>query len=126
LLPAILRQEIAVKLWKLVQISWRNEYKKGYFICKIVYFLINQGFDINMHCLRAWSQRDTQAIIESPSARAVSHTIIGAISTFGALNISIRYSGNIKRRKIIGATKRKIPGDTASATPKRTTAGHYL
>ena len=79
-----------------------------------------------MRCSRAWSQHDTQAIIESPSARAVSHTIIDAISAFGVVNVSIRYSGNIKRRKVVGTTKRKVPGDTASAIPKRTTAGHYL
>ena len=71
-----------------------------------------------MRCSRAWSQHDTQAIIESPSARA--------ISAFGVVNVSIRYSGNIKGRKVVSTTKRKVPGDTASAIPKRTTAGHYL
>ena len=48
---------------------------------------------------RAWSQRGTQAIIESPSARAVSHTIIDAISAFGAVNVSIRNPGNVKKKE---------------------------
>ncbi|KAG2192806.1 hypothetical protein INT47_005353 [Mucor saturninus] len=34
--------------------------------------------------------------------------------------------GNVKRRKVVGATKRKVPGDAASVIPKVTTAGHYL
>lgn len=75
---------------------------------------------------RAWSQRDTQAIIESPSARAVPHTIIGAVSAFGAVNVSIRDPGNVKERRIVGATRRKAPGDVAPSIPKGTTTGHYI
>lgn len=43
-----------------------------------------------MHRSRAWSQRDIQAIVESPSVRAISYTIIGAISAFGVVNVTIR------------------------------------
>lgn len=55
------------------------------------YVLLDKsGFDINMHRSRAWSQRDIQAIVESPSVRAISYTIIGAISAFGVVNVTIR------------------------------------
>ncbi|KAG1504754.1 hypothetical protein G6F47_001288 [Rhizopus delemar] len=41
------------------------------------------------------------------------------------VNLSMRESGNIKRRKIISATKRKAPEDRISI-PKGTTSGHYV
>ena len=56
---------------------------------------------------RGWSTRGTQAVIETPSARAVSHTIIGAITAYGVLNVSLRDTGNAKKRKVDGAKKRK-------------------
>jgi hypothetical protein len=89
-------------------------------------FLDESSFDINMRRLRAWLQRGIQATIESPSARAVSHTIINAISAFGVVDVSIRDPGNVKKRKIVGATKRKEAGDAESVIPKGTTAGHYV
>jgi phosphate/sulfate permease len=49
---------------------------------------------------------------------ASSHTIIGAISAFGVVNVSIRDPGNVKKRKVVGTTKRKAP--------KGITAGHYI
>ena len=82
------------------------------------YVLLDKsGFDINMHRSRAWSQRDIQAIVESPSVRAISYTIIGAISAFGVVNVTIRDLGNIKKRKIVSATKRKA-SDVAAVIPK--------
>lgn len=89
-------------------------------------FLDESGFDINMRRPRAWSKRGTQATIESPSARAVSHTIVVAVSAFGVVNVSIRDPGNVKRRRVADATKRKAPGDAASAIPKGTTDGHFV
>lgn len=75
---------------------------------------------------KTWSQRSTQAIIKSSSARAVSHTIISAILAFGVVNVSIRDSKKIKKIKVVGVTKRKTPGDVASAIPKGTTADQYV
>lgn len=89
-------------------------------------FLDEAGFDINMHRSKAWSRRGTQAIIESPSARGVSNTVIGAVSSFGVVNMSVREPGNVKKRRVVGATKRKVAGDVSAAIPKGTTAGHYL
>lgn len=34
--------------------------------------------------------------------------------------------GNFKKRKVVGATKLKVPGDELSDIPKGTTAGHSL
>ena len=88
-------------------------------------FLDESGFDINMRRSRVWSKRGTQVIIESSSVRAASHTIIGAVSAFGVVNVNIQDPGNIKKRRVVGATKRKAPGDAAFTIPKGTTAGHY-
>lgn len=79
-----------------------------------------------MHRSRAWSRRGTQAIIEPTSARGVSHTLIGAVSAFGVVNVSMRETGNVKKRRVVGATKREAAGDAGAAIPKGTTAGHYL
>ncbi|GAA5808167.1 hypothetical protein MFLAVUS_001551 [Mucor flavus] len=79
-----------------------------------------------MHHSRAWLRRGTQAIIESTSARGVSHTVIGAVSAFGVLNMSMRETGNFKKRRVVGATKRKAAGDVGAAISKGTTAGCYL
>ncbi|KAI8890716.1 hypothetical protein K501DRAFT_154355, partial [Backusella circina FSU 941] len=104
--------------------EWIQE--KGMLYMQNYVFLDESGFDINMRRSRAWSARGTQAVIESLSARAVSHIVIGAVSAFGVVNVSLRDPGNIKKRKVVGAKKRKAPGDNGSAIPKGTTSGHYL
>ncbi|KAG0736762.1 hypothetical protein G6F19_007848 [Rhizopus arrhizus] len=47
------------------------------------------------------------------------------ISAVGAVNMKLRESGNLKRRKAVGATKRKAPEEQLSV-PKVTTVEHYL
>ncbi|KAF1801506.1 hypothetical protein FB192DRAFT_1373091 [Mucor lusitanicus] len=55
-----------------------------------------------MHRPRAWSKHGTQAIIlELPSATAVSHTIIGVVSTFDVVNVSIQDPGNVKKERLL-------------------------
>jgi hypothetical protein len=63
-------------------------------------FIDESGFDINMHRSRAWSQRGTQAIVESLSTRAVSYTIIGAISAFGIVIVSIRIQETLRKERL--------------------------
>ncbi|KAI7847508.1 hypothetical protein BDC45DRAFT_525920, partial [Circinella umbellata] len=46
-------------------------------------FLDETGFDINMICVRAWSICGEPAVVETPSGKAVSHTVLGAISSIG-------------------------------------------
>lgn len=53
-------------------------------------FIDEAGFDINMKPSRAWAPRGQMAVTTIPTARAPSHTIIGAISTVGVINLSIR------------------------------------
>ncbi|KAG2210093.1 hypothetical protein INT45_013875 [Circinella minor] len=72
-----------------------------------------------------WSTRGEPAVVETPSGRATSHTVLGAISSAGVVNVSMREPGNVKRRKVAGATKRKAPSDKLS-TPKGTTGAHYM
>lgn len=88
-------------------------------------FVDESGFDINMCRSRGWFKRGTEAVITTPSARGVSHTAIGAISAIGVVGLSMGESGNVKRRKAVGATKRKTPQDRLSV-PRGTTGGHYL
>jgi hypothetical protein len=88
-------------------------------------FVDESGFDINMRRSCGWSKRGTEAVITTPSARGVFHTVIGAISAIGVVNLSMRESGNVKRRKDVGATKRRAPQHRLSV-PKGTTGGHYL
>ncbi|KAI8884049.1 hypothetical protein K501DRAFT_272118 [Backusella circina FSU 941] len=47
------------------------------------------------------------------------------ISAVKAVNMKLRESGNLKRRKAIGATKRKAPEEQLPV-PKGTTVEHYL
>ncbi|KAI9364210.1 hypothetical protein BD770DRAFT_314325, partial [Pilaira anomala] len=48
--------------------------------------------DINMRRSRGWSKRGTETVITTPSARGVSHTVIGDISARGVVKLSIRKS----------------------------------
>ena len=51
--------------------------------------------------------------------------MLGAISSVGVVNVSMREPGNVKRRKVAGVTKRKAPSDKISM-PKGTTGAHYM
>ncbi|KAG1473609.1 hypothetical protein G6F56_000857 [Rhizopus delemar] len=105
---------------------WVKEWlEKGMVYTRNCVFLDESGFDTNMTRGRAWSAIGKPAIVETPSGRAVSHTVLGAISSAGVVNVSMREPGNIKRRKVVGATKRKTPGDKLSVS-SGTTGSHYM
>lgn len=70
-------------------------------------FIEESGFDINMRRSRAWSKKGTEAVIPTASTRAVSHTVIGAISAIGVVNITMRVPLSPKKIKIQGGKKRK-------------------
>ncbi|CEP19424.1 hypothetical protein [Parasitella parasitica] len=91
-------------------------------------FIDEAGFDINMKPSRAWAPRGQMAVTTIPTARAPSHTIIGAISTVGVINLSIRLPKQPpKIRKVQGGKRRKNPVVSKDDDgPKGTTAGHYL
>ncbi|PHZ11330.1 uncharacterized protein RHIMIDRAFT_292898 [Rhizopus microsporus ATCC 52813] len=65
------------------------------------------GFDTNMRRTRGWPKRGTPVTIESPSAKGVFYTVIGANSAFDVVNMSMREPD-------------------AAAIPKGTTVGHYV
>lgn len=107
--------------------NWVNEWQqKGLHFMQNCVFLDEAGFDVNMRRTRGWAQRGKPAIEETPSARGVSHTIIGAISAYGVVNVSLREPGNVKKRRVVGAKKRKAPEGAVSAIPKGTTTGHFM
>jgi hypothetical protein len=88
-------------------------------------FLDESGFNINMTRGKAWSKVGEPAIEVIPFTRAVSKTALGAISSIGVVNVSVREAGNVKRRKVVGATKRKVPGNCLTL-PKGTTDSHFM
>lgn len=59
-----------------------------------------------MEPLTARSIRGTPTIVVTPSARAVSHTILGTVSVIGVL-IEIHVLLTPKRINVVGARKRK-------------------
>lgn len=38
----------------------------------------------------------------------------------------MREPGNVKKRRVVGAKKRKTPENAVAAVPKGTTAGHFV
>jgi hypothetical protein len=106
--------------------AWFKEWtEKGINFLDNCVFVDESGFDINMRRSRGWSAKASAAIVETPSTKTSSQTVLGTISAFGVVNLTMRESGNIKRRKVVGATKRKAPEDRISI-PKGTTSGHYV
>ncbi|KAG1142126.1 hypothetical protein G6F37_007858 [Rhizopus arrhizus] len=89
-------------------------------------FLDKSGFDKICVVQELGHVEELRPLLNHPLPEEVSHTVIGAVSAFGFIYLSIRDPGNVKRRKVVGVTKRKIPGDAASSIPKGTTVGHYL
>lgn len=88
-------------------------------------FIDESAFDINMRPSTARSARGTPAIVVTPSTKAISHTILGAISAMGVINIEIRVPVPPKKMKVVGSRKRK------ASAPKKpsfggTNSGHYL
>ncbi|KAG1494377.1 hypothetical protein G6F53_012586 [Rhizopus delemar] len=90
-------------------------------------FIDEAGFDINMRASRAWAPRGQMAVTTTPTTKASSHTILGAISSVGVVNLSIRIPKQPpKVRKVQGGRKRKNPEAFNEEVPKGTTAGHYM
>ncbi|KAG0184917.1 hypothetical protein DFQ28_010231 [Apophysomyces sp. BC1034] len=89
-------------------------------------FVDESAFDINMRPSTARSAKGTPAIVTTPSTHAVSHTILGAISAMGVVNIEIRLPNlKPKRIKVDGSRKRKQPQPKKPAS-KGTVTGHYM
>ena len=88
-------------------------------------FIDESGFDINMRPSYGRSASGATAITSTPSAKAESHSILGAIATVGVVNIEVRVPQMNKRIKVSGGRKRKAT-ETKKAGKKDTTTGHHL
>ncbi|KAG1302079.1 hypothetical protein G6F64_011237 [Rhizopus arrhizus] len=88
-------------------------------------FIDESGFNLNMTRGKVWSRRDEPAIVASSSTRAISKTALGAVSSSSIINVSVKEPGNLKIRRVAGATKRKPPGDRLNV-PKGSTGGHFM
>lgn len=101
---------------------WSNTTMNFNTICT---FIDESASDINMRPSTARSARGTPAVVITPSTKAISHTILGAISAPEVINIEIRVPVPPKKIKVVGSCKRKA---TAIKKPSfgGTNSGHYL
>ncbi|EIE85106.1 hypothetical protein RO3G_09816 [Rhizopus delemar RA 99-880] len=75
-------------------------------------FVDESAFNINMRPSGGWSEKGTPAIVTTPSTRAISHTVLGAISARFIVSMELRSPQEewSKRIKIdYGNRKRKAP-----------------
>ena len=70
------------------------------------------------------SMRDTPAIVETPTTRAVTYTVLGTITAKDGIAFEIREPLKPKKIKIAGGRKRKAPA--GKKMTKGTVAGHYM
>ncbi|EIE79863.1 hypothetical protein RO3G_04568 [Rhizopus delemar RA 99-880] len=92
-------------------------------------FVDESGFNINMRPPSGWSLKGKPAVVATPTGRAVSHTVLGAISAKLVICMELRkpQEERTKRIKIDFANhKRKAPAKTKKPASKSTVADHYL
>ncbi|KAG1167311.1 hypothetical protein G6F55_009242 [Rhizopus delemar] len=87
-------------------------------------FVDEAGFNINMRSPCARSIRGTSATVETPTTRAITHTILVTITANDIIAIKIREPLKPKKAKIDGGRKRKKP--SAKNMYKGTVTGHYI
>ncbi|KAG0761020.1 hypothetical protein G6F16_008111 [Rhizopus arrhizus] len=86
-------------------------------------------FDINRRPPGGWSIKGTPAIVITPTTRAVSHTVLGAISAKYVVSMELRnpQEHTFKRLKIdSGNRKRRAPSKPKKPASKGTVTGHYM
>lgn len=91
-------------------------------------FVDESAFDINMRPPSGWSVKGTPAITTTPTTRAVSHTVLGAISTKFVVVMELRnpQEERSKRIKIVhSGRKRKAPTEEKKKS-WGTETGHYV
>lgn len=72
-------------------------------------FVDDAGFNINIRSLNARSHKGTPAVVETPSTRAITHSILRAIAAHDIISVEIREPLKSKKVKIDGIKKRKEP-----------------
>ncbi|CEP14500.1 hypothetical protein [Parasitella parasitica] len=68
----------------------------------------------------AWSKKGERAIVETPTTRAKTTTILGSISPFGIVNVKVR------RPYEAPSKKRKLPSASKAIKTTGTVTGHYF
>jgi hypothetical protein len=86
------------------------------------------GFNIDFRSSRAWSVKGKTAVETNPLTKTPSHSVIGAISSIGVINLSIRVPKvPPKVRRIQGGKKIKSPDKVSMKKELRgTTTGYHL
>ncbi|KAG2200823.1 hypothetical protein INT47_001354 [Mucor saturninus] len=85
-------------------------------------FIDRAGFNINIIRNRGWSKKDKPAKAIVPTSRSTSITILGAISTDGVIDISLR-----KPTSTTGSKKRKVNGKEVVVNGKLgTRSSHFM
>lgn len=87
-------------------------------------FVDEAGFNINMGSPNARSIRGTPAVVETPTTRAITHTILGAITAQDFISVEISAPLKLKKVKVDGSRKRKKP--LVKKMTKGTVTGHYM
>ena len=86
-------------------------------------FIDEAAFHINLRRNYSWSKEGDRAIVKVPKTRAKTTTILGAISPFGVVNISVRRPralAPLKKRKAAGRSTSKASSNSGTVT------GHYF
>lgn len=83
-------------------------------------FIDEAAFHINMKRTFAWSRKGERAVVKTPKTRARTTTILGAISSFGVVNIKVRRPVTTAPNK-----KRKTAQSTPKTVSRGTVTGHF-
>jgi hypothetical protein len=82
----------------------------GLFFLKNCVFIDESDFNISMRPSTVRSIHSAPAIATTSLIKAVSHSVLDVISTFGVLNIETRVFQSPKKRKVESGPKRKAGG----------------
>ena len=86
-------------------------------------FIDEAAFHINLKRNFSWPKEGSCAVVKVPRTRAKTTAILGVISPFGVVNISVRRPRALdqsKKRKVNGGTKAKVSNNGG------TVVGHYF
>jgi hypothetical protein len=92
-------------------------------------FVDESGFNINMRPPSGWSLKGKPVVTDTPTGRAVSQTVLGAITTKFVVSMELRnpQEETSKRIKIdFSNHKRKASAQNKKPTSKSAVIGHYL
>jgi hypothetical protein len=87
-----------------------DEYRYGF--SQNCVFIDESEFYINMKKTNAWSAKGTTSIVTVPKTKAISHTIIGAISVYAVVKIDVKEPNKPQ----IGKKKRKVANGKGKST----------